>query len=46
MTNRVGVEVAEGGEELLHDLGRFSLIKVLVLDYVVEQLATLTVLDD
>jgi hypothetical protein len=40
------MEIPECRKELLHDLGSLSLIQVLVLDDVVEELAALTVLDN
>lgn len=46
MTYRVRMEIPECRKELLHDLGSLSLIQVLVLDDVVEELAALTVLDN
>lgn len=46
VTYRVGMEIPERREELLHDFGSLGLIQVLVLDDVVEEFSALTVLND
>lgn len=45
MADRVRVQVPKCREELLHNLGGLSLIQVLILDDVMEELAALAVLD-